>query len=103
MSALSLVAGVLGSAGCVHHHYYNEIPPGCGDGAVIQYGAPGVPVQTGGGVSTSSAGRSIPSRVVANPLQAQADGGPLPWRRSDPRTATSIAGGVADDDPTVDR
>jgi hypothetical protein len=103
MSALSLVAGVLGSAGCVHYHYHNDVPAGCGDGAVIQYGAPGAPVQTEGGVSSSSnGGRTISSRVQPNPLQAEADG-PLPWRRTDPRTATRVDGGVTDGDSTVDR
>lgn len=78
MTALSLLAGVLGSAGCIHYHYHDTVAPGCGDGAVIQYGAPGAPVTTDG-VTASSRDRTVSSRVTANPLDAQADPPPN-WR-----------------------
>ena len=113
--SVTLLAGVIGSAGCTHNYYYGNVPV-CGPTATlppgtVQYGAVcDVPTQVVGGGSvvtqappstTVVAGARPPRVVVSQPIA-----GPqrFPWRRSDPDgglATTRVEGAL--DDPSITR
>ncbi len=108
-AASAVLAGLIGSAGCTHNHYYGSAVPPCAPPAVMSTYHNGdvceVPSQVyGGTVVAQSPGQTT---VISNPvargsrvLVSQPQGsGRFAWRRPAPEGPlnTRVAGALEDD------